>query len=388
MFFVFAGREYNLGGMEELLQKLVRAKTTADKGELAAAQIICEELGASGIDCRIDVWEENRANVAAEVKSSRNRPGLLFVSHLDVVEAGPSGEEGWSYRPFEAVKKDGRIWGRGAADMKGGIAAVVTAIREVHESGAQLEGDLLFVGAAGEETDSCGAKRFMEEFGKSGRKVCGVVLTEPTDFEVVTAHRGMLWLKVKTKGRAAHGSSPQLGVNAIWSMKRVLDELERYKIKSAVHKVLGGCSMSVNTISGGKEINVVPDECEIKIDIRTVPAQDTVKIIGDFERILVRLREQNPNFTAEVSIVRQVGALETDAECDFVRKFTAVVGVERTKAVGFTTDGPHFVQLGAPIVIFGPGKSEVCHKTDEYIDIADVKKGVEYYKSIIMRFCG
>ena len=369
-----------------MLQKLVRAKTTADKGEIEAAEIICEELGDSGIDCRIDRWDGKRANVVAEVKSSRKRPGLLFVSHLDVVEAG---QDEWTHNPFEAIKKDGKIWGRGAADMKGGITAAVTAIKQVCESGVKLEGDLIFVGAAGEETDSCGAKRFMQDFGKSGQKVCGVVLTEPTDFEVVTAHRGMLWLKVKTKGRAAHGSTPQLGVNAIWSMKQVLDELERYKIKREPHKILGGCSMSVNTIAGGREINVVPDECEIKIDIRTVPSQRNEEIIGDFERILANLKGRNPRFEGDVSIVRQVGALETDADCDFVRQFCAVAGVEGTKAVGFTTDGPHFVPLGAPIVIFGPGKSEVCHKTDEYIALADVAKGAEYYKKVIMNFlCG
>jgi succinyl-diaminopimelate desuccinylase len=249
-----------------------------------------------------------------------------------------------------------------------------------------LEGDIILLAAAGEETDSCGAKRFISNFGNKLPEIAGVVIPEPTDFEVVTAHRGMLWLKVSTKGKSAHGSTPELGVNAIASMRAVLDELDNYKIRFKPHKLLGGCSMSVNTIAGGKEINVVPDKCEIKIDIRTLPGQNCQEIISDFEKIFAKLKQRNAQFEAEVSIIREVGALETDSNCGFVKDFCSAVEVSETKAVGFTTDGPHLVPLGAPVVVFGPGKSEVCHKPDEYIEIADVEKAVEYYKNIILKF--
>jgi succinyl-diaminopimelate desuccinylase len=217
-------------------------------------------------------------------------------------------------------------------------------------------------------------------------RLAGVVLPEPTDFDVVTAHRGMLWLKVSTKGKSAHGSTPELGVNAIASMKTFLNELDNYKIRVEPHKLLGGCSMSVNAIAGGKEINVVPDKCEIKIDIRTLPGQNCQDIISDFEKIFAKLKQKNSQFEASVSIVREVGALETDSSCGFVKDFCSAVEVSETRAVGFTTDGPHFAALGVPVVIFGPGKSEVCHKPDEYIELADVERAVEYYKKIILRF--
>lgn len=196
----------------------------------------------------------------------------------------------------------------------------------------------------------------------------------------------MLWLKVKTGGKAAHGSTPQLGVNAIASMKALLSELESYKIPFGPHKLLGECSMSINTISGGQAINVVPDSCEIGIDIRTLPGQNYQDIISDFEKIFAKLKRRNSQFEAEVSIVREVRALETDWNCDFVKDFCSCVGTSETRAVGFTTDGPHFASLGAPVVIFGPGKSEVCHKPDEYIEIADLEKAVEHYKNIILKF--
>ena len=369
--------------MKELLRKLIQAESTPEKGELAVAEIISQELVRSGIDCQVDNWDRNRANLVAQIKSAGHRGTLLFACHLDVV---PPGEASWKYPAFEGVESDGKIHGRGSADMKGGIVAILTSIRQIVEAGTKLEGDIILVAAAGEETDSCGAKRFISSYKDKLPPLAGVVIPEPTDFEIVTAHRGILWLKVTTKGKAAHGSTPQLGVNAITSMKAVLDELENYKIVFEPHELLDGCSMSINTISGGEAMNVVPDKCSMGIDIRTVPGQNHQDIIEDFQKIFAKLKQKNPQFDAEVSIVREVGAMETDSNCRFVKEFCSAVGISQTKAVGFTTDGPHFAALGAPVVIFGPGKSELCHKPDEYIEIGDIEKAAEYYKKIILRF--
>jgi len=368
--------------MKELLKKLVQAESTPQKGELAAAQVISAELSRSGIDSRIDTWEQTRANIIAQVKSGGPKDALLFACHLDVV--GP-GEAKWEKPPFGAAESDGKIYGRGSADMKGGIAAAVTAIGQIVDSGIKLQGDIVFAAVAGEETDSCGAKRFISESSRLPDLV-GVVIPEPTDFALVTAHRGMLWLEVTTKGKAAHGSTPQLGVNAITSMRSVLNELEDYEIPTEAHKLLGECSMSVNTITGGEALNVVPDKCSIGIDIRTLPEQNHQNIITDLEKIFAKLKSENPRFDAEVSVVRRVQPLETDCGCDFVNDFCSAVGTSETKAVGFTTDGPHFASLGAPVVIFGPGKPHLCHKPDEYIEISDIEKAVELYKDIILKF--
>jgi len=368
--------------MKELLKKLIQAESTPQKGELAAAEIISAELSRSGINSRIYTWDKTRANIIAQATSGGRKGALLFACHLDVV--GP-GEVKWKKPPFEAAESDGKIYGRGSADMKGGIAAAVTAIRRIVDSGTKLKGDIIFFGAAGEETDSCGAKRFISNNDRLP-KFIGVVIPEPTDFAIVTAHRGMLWLEIVTKGKAAHGSTPQLGVNAITSMRSVLDELENYEIPAEPHKLLGRCSMSVNTIAGGKAVNVVPDKCSIGIDIRTLPKQNHQDIITDLEKIFAKLKSRNSQFDAEVCGVRQVQSLETDCGCDFVKDFCSAVGINETVAVGFTTDGPHFASLGAPVVIFGPGVPELCHKPDEYIDISDVEKAVEHYTNIILKF--
>jgi succinyl-diaminopimelate desuccinylase len=370
--------------MKEFLKKLIRANTTQENGELAAAEIVSTELSRSGIDSEIDSWDRTRANIIAHIKSDGQKNALLFACHLDVV--GP-GEAKWENPPFGAVESDGRIYGRGSTDMKGGIAAVVTAIRQIVDSGTKLQGDIVFAAVAGEEVDSCGAERFIRNYTDLP-EFTGIIIPEPTDFTIVTAHRGMLWLEVTTKGKTAHGSTPHLGVNAISSMKSVLNELENYEIDVEPHKLLGECSMSINTIAGGKAVNVVPDKCSIEIDIRTLPGQNHQNIIADLERIFTKLKSENPQFDADIRVIRQVGALETDCNNDFVRNFCSVVRTNETKAVGFTTDGPHFVPLDAPVIIFGPGKPELCHKPDEYIDIGDVEKAVEHYKALILRCLG
>jgi len=367
--------------MKKLLRQLVQAQTTAEKGELPAAEIISAELGRFGIESRIDSWDKTRANIIAHIQSSGRKGALLFASHLDVV---PAGGVNWSKPAFDAVESEGRIYGRGSADMKGGIAAIVTAIGEIVESGTKLKGDIIFFGAAGEETDSCGTRRFVRENGKLP-DLTGAVITEPTNFEIITAHRGMLWLKAETFGKAAHSSTPHLGVNAINSMRAVLNELENFKIPFVRHELLGECSMSINTIAGGEAMNIVPDKCKIEIDIRTVPGQNEQDIIDGLQKIFTKLKQRNPKFDAEVSIIRQVQALETDTQCDFVKAFCSAVGINETTAVGFTTDGPYFASLGVPVVIFGPGKPHLAHKPDEYIDISDLKKGVQYYKNIILK---
>ncbi len=368
--------------MKELLKKLIEAESTESAGELAAAEVISSEFSKFGIKSQIETWEKNRANITAHIKSTSQKPALLFACHLDVV--GP-GQTNWKTPPFAAVENNGKIFGRGSTDMKGGTAANIAAICEIVKSGVELQGDIIFTATAGEETDSCGAERFVA--GKNQLPpVLGVIIPEPTDFSIVSAHRGILWLEITTKGKTAHGSMPQLGVNAITSMRRFLNELENYNITSKKHDLLGTCSMSVNTISGGKTMNAVPDKCVCTIDIRTIPDVNHDDIIADFRKIFEKLRARYPEFDAEISIYREVHSLETDRNSDFVKDFCSCLGINKTAAVGFTTDGPQFVSFGVPILIYGPGKPEICHKPDEFIEIADLEKAVGDYKKIIMRF--
>jgi succinyl-diaminopimelate desuccinylase len=366
--------------MIELLKKLINARSTPDRGELAAAEVIKEELATFGIESEIEIWDKTRANIVVHIKSTAKRPALLFAAHLDVV---PTGTARWKHSPFEATETDGKIFGRGASDMKGGIAAAVGAICEVVKGGRALHGDIIFAATAGEETDSCGARRFVESAKLP--KLAGIIVTEPTDHTVINAHRGILWLKFTTRGKTAHGSMPHLGINAIESARVLLNELANYKLVFTPHPRLGNSSMSVNTISGGKAANVIPDECAITVDIRTLPGQSHNEIIVGFERLLGKIKTASPQFVAELSVVRDCPALETDARSDFVKAVCQVRGVDAPGTVGYTTDGPIFAALGAPVIIFGPGKAEICHQPDEFIEIADVQKAAQQYNDIVLK---
>ncbi|MHC5062033.1 MAG: M20 family metallopeptidase [Planctomycetota bacterium] len=369
--------------MKELLKRLIQAESTAGKGELAAANVLADFLGLHGINCRVDKWDETRANLIGHIKSSGERDALLFAAHLDVV---PPGQGEWKLPPFGGFEADGRVHGRGATDMKGPVASLAAAIAEIVESGTRLKGDIILAATAGEETDSCGAKRFIEIDSADLPALAGVIVPEPTDFEVATCHRGMLWLEMTTFGKSAHGSMPHLGVNAIERMSPLLNRLGDYQPAYIEHPLLGKCSVSINEIHGGKAANVVPDRCSVKIDIRTVPGQTNQEIIGDLEEICSELKKSDPRFEAQIEIIRFVPALETDIGGEFVRTFCDLADAVKGGKVDFSTDGPFFAELGAPVIVFGPGKSSVCHQPDEYIDVADLEKGKEYFKKIILKF--
>lgn len=366
--------------MQELLKQMIQAAPTDGNGELRAAGVLVDFFRQHGIEAAVEVWDQNRANVTVHLSSSRQKPGLLFACHLDVVPADPAR---WTFDPFCGIEKDGKILGRGATDMLGGAAAAAVAIAESVGSGQSLMGDLIFAITAGEETDSCGARRFMETAAESIGPLSGIILPEPTSMKILTAHRGILWVEIHVYGKSAHGSMPQLGLNAIEKMTPLLSRLFGWSIPHKPHPDLGACSMSVNGIHGGTATNIVPDECRVQLDIRTLPGQSQQLILCDLQALLDERKANDSEFKADIRVLRSVEALETDARCDFVRAVCRAMGTEQTGIATFTTDGPYFRPLCRDLIILGPGKPGACHKPDESIDIAELKKAKECYQRII-----
>ena len=364
--------------MKDFLKKLVQQNTTNQNGELEAVKIIAEQFAKSGIKSTIDLWDNTRANIIAHIKSNSQTPALLFLCHLDVV---PPGDQTWSKPPFSAIEQNGKIHGRGSADMKGGIAAIVTAIRQLVDEKTEFTGDIIFAATAGEETDSCGVKRFLQN-STDLPNLAGCVIPEPTDFEIVISHKGLLWLEIETKGKTAHGSTPHLGVNAIGSMRTFLEKIESEQKARFSDKY----TMSINRIHSGKAVNVVPDKCSAAIDIRSNIGVKHSEIIHQFEEILTSLKQENKNFDATIKTLRNVGPLKTNENNPFVKEFCNCLRVSRTKSINYCTDGAFVAELNLPIVIFGPGNPQLCHNPNEYIEIADVEKAVQHYKKIILKF--
>lgn len=356
--------------MKELLKKLIEAKSTQDAGEINCAKVLADYFRAAGLKPKIEVWDKKRANITVRLKSKGKKPALLFVSHLDVVPAENN-------NLFEPIERNGKIFGRGSCDMKGGIASAAAAIVEIAKSNTEMAGDIIFSATAGEETDSCGIKKFVKSF--KDKNLCGIIVPEPTDFDLITAHRGLLWLEITTIGKSAHSSMPHLGTNAIDSMRMFLNKLSKFKIKGS-NKLLGKATLSVNKIIGGSASNIVPDFCTTMIDIRTVPGQNHNSIIKDIGKIIIKF-----NLDADLKVLRDCPSLQTNTQSDFVKQLKQLLKTE-PKPVPFTTDAPYLTVFNSPIVIFGPGKPQLCHKSNEYIEIKDLKKAVEFYKKIILHF--
>ncbi|MBN1815909.1 MAG: M20 family metallopeptidase [Sedimentisphaerales bacterium] len=371
--------------MKQLLQDLIRTEPTLEHGERAAAEVLAGYFRRHGIEAAVDVWDDKRANVIVHVKTKGRKPALLFGAHLDVV---PAGQEIWQSPPFEPSERDGRIYGRGSTDMKGGLSAAAAAIVEILQEGVSLQGDLILAATAGEETDSCGVYRFVEEYKGKLPTLAGVVIPEPTNFTIVTAHRGICWLRIITHGRTAHSSMPQTGVNAVMKMNQLITHLAQMELVHTPDALLGGPSMSINRIEGGNAPNVVPDCCWIQVDIRVVPSLPPEDVIAQIRTLCDRLAAEDSDFSADIELVRAVPAMHVQENCSFVQTLCKAVDIDKTVAVGYTTDGPYFTKLGVPLVIFGPGHSSVCHKPDECIEIRDMEMGKDRFKRIIRAFLG
>lgn len=365
----------------DLLRQLIKSAPTAQNGELNAAKVLHSFFQEHHVASHIDTWDENRANVIAHIGPDRpDSPTLVIGSHIDVVPAGP---ENWNTNPFDPVEKNGCIIGRGAVDMLGGICASAAAMADLQQSGKTLNGRVLFTATAGEETDSCGVKRFVQTHAESVKNPIGILIPEPSGLRILRAHRGILWLRITTFGRTAHGSMPHLGINAIEKANTLLNHLKNWQIPHTPHDLLGGCSMSINRIAGGSATNIVPDTCSIELDLRTLPDQSAQDIISDIEKLIAEIAHTDPEFKAEISILRSCPAIETKKDNPFLQKVCEAAGIHETFSVGFTTDGPLFARLGATVLIFGPGDGTRCHQPNEALEIAQLEKAKTIYFNIM-----
>ncbi len=301
---------------------LIRFNTSNPPGnEQIAAEYVADYLAPLGFTSQYLSHGENRKTVVARRKGSGGQPGLVFNGHLDVV---PVGGQEWTHPPFAGEVADGKVWGRGSGDMKGGLAAMLVAAKALVQSGADLRGDLIIAGTAGEEMSMIGAKVVCEKDILGD--VQAILISEPTSNGVGTAERGVFWPEITTYGKTAHGSTPHLGLNAIMMMVPLLEEFERMEIPFTPHPVLGPFTRSINTINGGVKTNVVPDRCALTIDMRTVPGQDHAAIRRQIEAVLADHERRRPGFRASLTVNFDIPAVETKPDAPAVQRFIAAAG--------------------------------------------------------------
>lgn len=240
----------------ELTQALIRIDTINPPGnERAAAELLLERARAWGLQAELVPLSDTRANLDIRLPGDGNEPALMYCGHLDTV---PLGEEPWTHDPHEAhLDPGGVLWGRGAVDMKGGVAAMLYGVALLARRSVRLPGDVRFLATIGEEVDCAGARAALEQgtMDEVGR----LVIAEPTGMELVAAHKGALFLELTARGRAAHAAMPEQGRNAISHLIRLLERVEHFDFGVDEHPLLGRPTVSIGTIAGGSVVNIVPD---------------------------------------------------------------------------------------------------------------------------------
>ncbi len=341
-------------------------------GEAAIARALVEELRAIGLAVEVQEAAPGRPNVVGVLEGKAPGRSLMYCGHIDTV--GVSGMT----RPFEPVERDGRIHGRGSQDMKSGLAAMIGAARVIAESGGLAAGRLVIACVVDEEHASIGADALVTRW-----RADGAVVTEPTDLAVAVAHKGFEWVEIETEGRAAHGSRPREGRDAIRLMGRVLsalDALDRDLQSRAPHALLGTASLHASVIAGGHELSSYPDRCHLQMERRTVPGEPPGIAGTEVEAILDRLRKEDPEFrgAAKVTFGRSPHQIAPDHALP-----VALQQAHRTSApqhpstpapvigMSFWTDAAVLSEAGIPAILYGPTGAGL-HSVDEWVDVQSV----------------
>jgi succinyl-diaminopimelate desuccinylase len=312
---------------------------------------------------------------------------LLFNGHYDVVPVVDA--DAWPHPPFSAAIEDGKMYGRGTTDMKSGIAACLGAVAALQRAGFEPRGKVALHLVADEEAlGTLGARYLVENGYCTG--MTEALVGEPTSLHLVTSERGAVWLRVVTEGESAHGSTPQLGINAIEHMSHVVQALSGMRFRK-LHPMLGAPTVNVGTIAGGSKVNTVPDRCVIEIDRRTLPGETTDEVLGEFERVLDEVRERVPGLRAHLELHDGAEPSETPegtAMVALLQEAAEVYGVESSE-LGFhgATDARFLInQAKIPAVICGPGDLRLAHTTGEYVEIDKLVQATKMYAYAMARF--
>jgi acetylornithine deacetylase/succinyl-diaminopimelate desuccinylase family protein len=365
-----------------ILEQLVRIPS-ATGHEQAVAQALAGRCESAGLEVELQDVEPGRPNVIARWKVGRG-PRLLFTGHLDTVPVG----EGWSRDPFGAEVEGDRLYGRGACDMKGGLAAMLGAIEELRARGAEPAGDVTLAAVVGEEEDSAGTRALIAR----GVEADWAVLSEPTAMALVVANRGLMNYRLIVKGVSVHASSPELGRNAITAAARLVRELENLGdgLANRHHRLFGPPSLTVGTIHGGTRPYVVPDRCEVEVDRRVNPGETRRQVVAELEEAIARTRLQVPRLEVDLEVGPDYLAFEIPEEHELVGSMVAAMASaglpRRISAWRAASDAGFLVHTaGIPCVLFGPGDIEqAAHRPDEWIGLKDLEVAQRVFERLML----
>jgi len=352
------------------------------RGEADVARRIAGEFESIGLHVEIADAAPGRPNVVGVLDGRAPGRSLMFCGHTDTV--GVSGMR----QPFTPEIRDGRLYGRGAQDMKGGVAAMIGAVRRIVESGGLAQGRVIVAAVVDEEHASIGAEALVSKW-----RADAAVVTEPTGLDVAVAHKGFQWIALETHGRAAHGSRPRDGRDAILRMGRVLSRLESLDRRlqgGPAHPLLGTGSLHASLIEGGHELSSYPARAALQYERRTLPGEPSDIARVEADALLAELRREDPEFEAEARLVFGRDAYEIDADSQLPALLTDAARAAGCGAsiagMTFWTDAAILGAAGIPSVLFGPGGAGL-HSLEEYVIVDDVCRCRDALAALARAWC-
>ncbi len=338
-------------------------------GEEAVAHALAGVLREWGFDVQLAEAAPGRPNVVARV-GRRGGRSLLFNGHLDVV-----GVDGMTHPPFTPEERDGRLYGRGSCDMKGGVAAMCAAAARAADAG--IDGEIIVCAVVDEEFASLGTRALVS----AGIRADAAIVTEPTRLAVNPAHRGFVWVEFDFHGRAAHGSRYDIGVDAIRHAGLVLgalDQLQRDGLDQRTHALLGHASLHAATIEGGSGWSTYPDRCRLRVERRTLPGETTDGVMAEFEAACARARAIDATLSVEVRHILTQGPSDVAADAPVVRALEAAMRAEGEavlhEGMSAWTDAAILNDGGIPAICYGPGDITLAHADEEFIPLDEVER--------------
>jgi acetylornithine deacetylase len=346
-----------------------------DYREQEIAEFYCDRMSDLGLDVGTRAPLPGRPNVWGILRGKGTGPALMLAGHLDTV-----GNDNYPHA-FDPRVENGRVYGRGACDMKDALASYLEVARLLREADLQLAGDLILTGIADEEDQMIGSR----DLGKHGPWADYGVIGEPTDLAVCSAHKGQVGYRLRVLGKAVHSSRPEDGVNAIEGAARVIEALGEHQkslMRGKFHRLCGYARCCPSVIHGGTIVSTVPDKCEIEIDRRTLPGETREDVYRELENLIAGIRRSQPQFEFEIEgpiidvlpLDVPAGNLIVDTVLNAYRSATG--NAIEASAFSGGTDAPH---LGFPTLVFGAGSLHQAHSVNEYVEIDEMLVATRVY---------
>lgn len=340
-------------------------------GEAAIAGALGDTLSAWGFSVEVAEVQAGRPNLIARIGPAK-APALMFAGHLDTV-----GVEGMTHPPFDAAIADDRIYGRGSADMKAGLAAMCTAAALAHADAGSANRQIIVAAVADEEYESLGVQALVA----SGVSADLAIVTEPTRLAICPAHRGFVWMDVEFTGRAAHGSRYDIGVDAIRHAGLVLaemDALDAGALHARTHPLLGRASLHASLIEGGIGLSTYPDSCRLSVERRTLPGETASDAVAEMQAACDRVRSRRPELSARVKLVAAQSPSDVSADTPVVKMVERAMAAEglavSIEGLSAWTDAAVLNEAGIPAICFGPGDIALAHAAEEFVPIEEIVK--------------